>query len=45
MTSPQGMDKLFWGRDYEDVSDWVERLTMAVEVRDLMQTNYSRLRS
>jgi uncharacterized protein YutE (UPF0331/DUF86 family) len=29
------MDELFWGRDYEDVSDWAERLTMAVEVQDL----------
>ncbi len=35
MISPQGMDDLFWGRDYEDVSDWAERLTMAAEVRDL----------
>ncbi len=34
MTSPQGMDDLFWGRDTEDVSDWAERLTMAAEVRD-----------
>jgi hypothetical protein len=29
------MDELFWGRDHEDVNDWVERLTMAIEVRDL----------
>jgi hypothetical protein len=29
------MDELFWGREYEDVSDWVERLAMAAEVRDL----------
>jgi hypothetical protein len=29
------MDELFWGRDHEDVNDWVERLTMAVEVRNL----------
>jgi hypothetical protein len=29
------MDELFWGRDYEDVSDWAERLTMVAEVRDL----------
>jgi hypothetical protein len=29
------MDELFWGRDHEDVSDWVERLSMAAEVRDL----------
>jgi len=35
MTNPQGLDNLFWGRDYEDVTDWAERLTMAAEVRDL----------
>ncbi len=35
MTSPQGMDELFWGRDHEDVDDWAERLNMATEVRDL----------
>ncbi len=35
MTSPQGMDELFWGRNHEDVNDWAERLTMAAEVRDL----------
>jgi hypothetical protein len=29
------MDELFWGKDHEDVNDWAERLTMAVEVRDL----------
>jgi len=34
MTSPQGMDELFWDRDDEDVNDWEERLTMVVEVRD-----------
>jgi hypothetical protein len=35
MTSPQGLDDLFWGRECEDVIDWAERLTMAAEVRDL----------
>jgi hypothetical protein len=35
MTGPQGMDELFWGREYEDVSDWAERFTMATKVRDL----------
>jgi len=35
MTSPQGMDELFWGRDHEDVNDWAEQFTMAAEVRDL----------
>jgi hypothetical protein len=29
------MDKLFWGRDHEDVNDWAKRLTMAIEVQDL----------
>jgi len=36
MTSPQGMDELYWGRDHEGVNDWVEHLTMATEVRDLL---------
>jgi len=35
MASPQGLDDLFWGREYEDITDWAERLTMAAEVRDL----------
>ncbi len=35
MTSPQGMDELFWGCDHEDVNDQAKRLTMATEVRDL----------
>jgi hypothetical protein len=30
MTSPQGMDELFWGQDHEDVNDWAEKLTMAM---------------
>jgi hypothetical protein len=28
------MDELFWGRNHEDVNDWVERFTMAAKVRD-----------
>jgi hypothetical protein len=36
MTSPQGIDELLWGCEHEDVNDWVERLTMATEVRVLM---------
>jgi hypothetical protein len=35
MTSPQGLDDLFWGRDCEDVGDWAERLIMDAEVWDL----------
>jgi len=34
MISPQGMDELFWGKDHEDVNDWVEHLTMVVKVKD-----------
>lgn len=33
MTSPKGMDELFWGNDREDVFDQVERLQMAIEVQ------------
>ncbi len=29
------MDKLFWGRDHEDVNNWAERFSMAAEVHDL----------
>ncbi len=26
MTSLKGMDELFWGKEFEHVHDWVERL-------------------
>jgi len=39
MTSPQGMDELFLVKDHEDINDWAERLTTAVEVRDLNDDN------
>ncbi len=35
MTSPKGMDKLFQGKDMEDVFDWTKRLQMDVEVKKL----------
>ncbi len=35
MTSPQGIDELFWRQDHEDVNDQAKRLTMAAELRDL----------
>ncbi len=35
MTSLQGMDELFWGKDHDDVNDWAECLTMVAEVKDL----------
>jgi len=34
MTSPQGMDELFWGKDHEDVNDWAKHMTMVIEVKD-----------
>ncbi len=33
MTSPKGMDKLFWGEEFEDILDWTKRLKMASEVQ------------
>jgi hypothetical protein len=35
MTSPQGMDELFWGCDHESINDWAKQLTMATKVKDL----------
>ncbi len=35
MINTQGMDESFQGGDHEDVNVWVERLTMAIKVRDL----------
>jgi hypothetical protein len=35
MTSLEGMDELFWGKDMEDVFDWTEILWMVVEVQKL----------
>jgi hypothetical protein len=34
MTNPKGMDELLWGKDLEDVFEWVERLKMAAKVRE-----------
>lgn len=33
MTNYKGMDELFWGREFEDVVDQVERLEMDVKVQ------------
>jgi hypothetical protein len=32
MTNLKGMNEFFWGKDLEDVFDWVERIQMAMEV-------------
>jgi hypothetical protein len=34
MTSPKGMDELFWGKDLEDMFDWAEKLHMTIEVQE-----------
>ncbi len=33
MTKPQGVDELIWSKEYEDVHDWVECLTMAINMK------------
>jgi hypothetical protein len=33
MTSLKSMDEFFWGKEFEDVHDWVKRLEMAIEVK------------
>jgi hypothetical protein len=32
ITSLKSMDKLFWGKEFEDILDWMEWLEMAFEV-------------
>jgi hypothetical protein len=29
MINPKGMDELFWGKEFEDILDCIERLKMA----------------
>ncbi len=35
MTSPKGLDKLFWGKDMEDTFDLTKRFQMAIKVKEL----------
>jgi len=32
ITSLKSMDKLFWGKEFEDILDWMEWLEMGFEV-------------
>jgi hypothetical protein len=32
MTSPQGMDELFWGKDHENINDWCEPWIIAQQL-------------
>ncbi len=43
MTSPKGMDELFWGKDLEDVFDWVERLQMQQRCENMMRRSCLKL--
>jgi hypothetical protein len=45
MTSPQGINELLWGREHEDVNDWVKRLTMVVKVRNFNANSCLRLQN
>ncbi len=33
MTKPQGLDELIWSKEYEDTHDWVECLTMVIDMK------------
>jgi len=35
MTSLKGMDELFWGKEFEDIHDWVERLKMEIKMKGI----------
>ncbi len=39
LTSLKDMDELFWGKEFEDVHDWVERLKLAVEMKGIDELN------
>jgi hypothetical protein len=35
MTSPKGMYEFFWGKEFENIHDWVEKLEMAAKVKGI----------
>jgi hypothetical protein len=37
MMNLKGMDELLWGKKFEDVHDWVERLEMVAKVRGIYE--------
>jgi len=43
MTTPKGMDELLWGKDLEDVFDWVERLQMATKVHEYDEEKFFKI--
>jgi len=32
VTNLKGMDELLWRKEFEDMTDWIERLDMVIEV-------------
>jgi hypothetical protein len=32
---PKGMYELLWGKEFDDIHDWVERLEMVAEVQGI----------
>jgi hypothetical protein len=43
MTTPKGMDELLWGKDLENVFDWVERLQMATKVHEYDEEKFFKI--
>ncbi len=43
MINPKGMDQLLWGKDFEDILDWIERLKMASEVYGYDEVNFFKI--
>jgi hypothetical protein len=40
MVSFKGMDKRFWGKEFEDVLDWTKRLKMALEMQKMTNLSF-----
>lgn len=38
--NPKGMDEFFWGNDFEDVVDWIEKSKMATKVKNCNETKF-----
>ncbi len=43
MTSLKGMDELFWGDEFENVTNWAKNLEMATKVKSINEQKNSKL--
>lgn len=43
MTSPKGMNEIFWGKDMEDVFNSIKKLQRLKRSKNWMKKNYSKL--